>query len=376
MLQPVDPDAPFRVSRLIDQVLELSENPGEPRRLNPDGPSISVGIEEPIAWTALFGFDANRYFTDPWFYIEQTLTQKLWRWRYVRDDAPMTPDIAAWLGHYPEYTLLGMSVNFTPKGIPIIQEDHPMTREANMKLLKPVSFTDSGWMQRALKWHDDLTEIAAGRLNVSFMGWARGCLDLAIQLRGYGSFVSDTVERPEFVHALLGFLTEQRLAWQDAMCAHFGHELGPAYIADDWLNVPFISPGLFDDFVLPRYLEIEAHHGSIGGIHSCGNQTPLQRSMLKIRSLRGFEVSPWTDLEQTLDNIPSDMSLGVSVHPNDVLLAAPQEIREKLTHIGATCAGRRWGLCTSGLTPIFDDNDEYARRIDRWLTIAREVLQT
>ena len=370
-----NPSASVRIDRLIDQVLELTENPGEARRRHPNGPSIGVGIEEPIAWTVLFGFDANRYFADPWFYMEQTLKHKLWRWQHVRDDALMTPDISAWLGHYPEYTLLGMSVDFTPKGIPILQQDHPISRQADMRLLSPISFTESGWMPRALRWHEDLTRIAAGRLKVGFVTWARGCLDLAIQLRGYTNFVGDTVERPGFIHDLLGFLTEQRLIWHDAFCAHFGQRLRPAYIADDWLNVPFISPGMFVDFVLPRYLEIEAHHGGIGGIHSCGNQTPLQCHMLELKSLRGFEVSPWTDLEQTLVNIPSAMGLGLSLHPNDVLLATEQEMRAKLLSIGSRCEGRRWGLGTSGLTPIFADNAEYAQRIDSWLAIAREVLQ-
>ena len=40
-------------------------------------PMITFGIEEPIAWTIIFGYDTNHYFSDPLFYFEQTLGQKL-----------------------------------------------------------------------------------------------------------------------------------------------------------------------------------------------------------------------------------------------------------------------------------------------------------
>jgi len=113
----------------------------------------------------------------------------------------------AWLGHYPEYTLLGLSVTFDSQGVPIIQTDHPLTRAPDLSLLQPIDFYTSGWMPRVLRWYDSLQRISAGRLNVTFnMTWWRGCLDLAVQLRGYDNLVNDMIERPGFVHDLMKFL--------------------------------------------------------------------------------------------------------------------------------------------------------------------------
>jgi len=360
--------------RLIDRVQEAAASKRN-RQRGGKAPHVSVGTEDPIIWTVLFGFDARRYFSDPLFYAEQTLRQKLWRFENIADDTRLTLDLPAWLGHYPEYTFLGIGVDFTERGVPLLQEDHPLTREPDLQLLSPVDFATSGWMPRARQWYEDLVSLVGDRLQVTFIDWSRGCLDLAIQLRGYQSFLADTRERPQFVHGLLDFLVEQRYRWHSERARYLG-EAAPTTtcIADDWINVPFISPAIFRDFVLPRYLDIERLYGAIGGIHSCGNQTPLQRYLLEIRTLPGLEVSPWTDLAQTLLNVPPEKTLGISLHPNDVLVATPEEMRARLDFIASSCAGRPYGVGTSGLTPIFDDPAEFTRRVATWVGIAREVF--
>jgi len=367
-----------RIGRMIERVSDAVASERN-RARGKARPTAFFQVEEPIAWThpGLFGYDVNRYFTDPVFYFEQALRQKLWRWdNFPDDDLPMTLDIPAWLGHYPEYTFVGMEVAFNRRGVPRIQTDHPLSREADLRLLRPVDFAASGWMPRVRRWYDDLEKISAGRMNVTFnMTWWRGCLDLAIQLRGYENFVQDTVERPGFVHDLLAFLTEQRCRWYEAYYRHYGLKTAPVYIADDWINIPFITPQMFADFVLPRYLDIEKFHGGITGVHSCGNQTPVQKYLLEIKSIPTLEVSPWTDAQETLRNVPADKFLSIALHPNDVLLATPDEMREKLRYITGLFKTRKYGIATSGLTPTSDDIARYVNQIRTWTAVAREVLQ-
>jgi hypothetical protein len=232
-------------------------------------------------------------------------------------------------------------------------------------------------MPRALRWHEELQRVADGRIHVPFaMTWWRGCLDLAVQLRGYEAFIADTSERPAFLHRLLSFLVEQRCGWWEGYYRRFGEQVAPTAVSDDWINVPFISPGIFRDFVLPRYLEIERFHGGISSIHSCGNQAPVQRFLLRIGSLPGLEVSPWTDLDQSLENIPADRELWIALHPNDVLCASPSQMERKLSSILERCRGRKFTIGTSGLTPLTQDIDEFAGRIRTWTAIARRLRET
>ncbi len=208
-------------------------------------------------------------------------------------------------------------------------------------------------MPRILRWYADLRRITAGRMRVNWaMNWWRGCLDLAVELRGFDQFIDDTRQRPGFVNDLMKFLVEQRCRWWEGYYQHFDLPKKPTDIGDDWINVPFISPRIFARFVLPRYLELEAFHGGINSIHSCGNQTPVQRYLLELKSLDSFEVSPWTNLEQTIQNLPPTKHLMVGMHPNDVMAASPQEMQAKLEKIASTLTDWSFDIGTSGLTPI------------------------
>lgn len=364
-----------RIAALIDRWLAAVASPENQRR-KALKPTAIFGLEDPIASQRIFGYDVSRYFSEPAFFVEQTLRQKLWRWEHFpREDGAINADLTVWLGHYPEFTFVGMAVPYNAQGVPCIQTDHPMTREPDLSLLQPVDFKTSGMMPQILRFYDAVVEVVAGRLKVvNAVTWWRGCLDLAVQLRGYENWVADTAERPQFVHDLNQFLTEQRCRWWEGYYQHFGLKHEPVGIADDWINIPFISPAMFRDFVLPYYKQIEAFHGGIVSIHSCGDQTPVQKYMLELSTLQQLEISPWTNLERTLANVPPSKRLAPFLHPNDVLMASPAEMTARLTSLIQALRGREFALTTSGLTPIFDSLDEFVRRVQTWIDAAERAF--
>jgi hypothetical protein len=365
-------DAPLEA--LVDRVQEAAASPENGRRAG-RYPRICFQLEEPIASTLIDGLSMDRFYSEPEYYARRVLQRRLWRWElFPDDDQPMETALPASLGFYPEYTYAGMTVAYTARGVPEIQTDHPLRSDPDLRHLVPFRFASTGWMPRALRWHEDLLALAAGRFDVPFAAtWWRGCLDLAIQLRGYEEFVSDTAERPDFAQALLAFLTAERCRWWQEYGEHFGKDRGPTFVGDDWINVPFISPALFRDFVLPCYLEMERFHGGIAGVHSCGNQAPVQKYLLQLRSLAAFEVSAWTNLAQSLANVPVDKELVISLHPNDVLCASEHEMERRLAGILDACRGRRCSISTSGLTPLTTDIGDFVRRVRTWTQIARKV---
>jgi hypothetical protein len=365
-----------RIGPLVDRVLEAASS-AENRRRRDARPSIAFALEEPIAWTLIDGLDLERYYADAPYFVEQTLAQKLWRWKnFPADSQPIDPSLPASLGFYPEYTYVGMGLRWDARGVPIIQEDHPMRRDPDLRLLDGADVERGGWMPRALRWQEDVRAAVDGRLETPFAAtWWRGCLDLAIQLRGYEAFLSDTVERPTFAHGLLDRLAELRCRWWEAHARRTGTAVSPTAVADDWINVPFISPDLFRDFVLPPYLAIERFHAGITGIHSCGNQAPVQRYLLHIASLPQLEVSAWTSLDATLANVPADKKLFISLHPNDVLCASSAEMEAKLLGITEKCRGREFAIGTSGLTPLSGDVGAFVERVRTWTRIARRVRE-
>jgi hypothetical protein len=97
--------------------------------------------------------------------------------------------------------------------------------------------------------------------------------------------------------------------------------------------------------------------------------------MLRLKSLDTFENSPWTSLEQTLKNIPTEKHLQVAVHPNSVLFQNEQKMEVELRWIAEKCEGRSWNLNTSGLTPILGSVLEYIDQINLWLSVTQRVLE-
>jgi hypothetical protein len=373
---PAAQESLARIADIIARVQDAAASPQNQAR-GQRHPYVTFSLEEPMTWVRLWNLDTPRYYTDPLYYVELTLRQKLWRWDiFPEDNQPITTELPASLSMYPEYTLVGMELYFSPEGIPTIQTDHPLTRNPDMNLLKPVDFKASGWMPRILRWWDDVNRIVAGRLTVTnAMIWWRGCLDLAMQLRSYEQLMLDVYERPQFVHDLLTYLTEQRCRWWQAYSEHFGLPIKPTDLGEDWLNVPFISPGFFRDFVLPHYLELETFHGGIASIHSCGNQTPLQRYFLELKSLQRYEVSPWTSLEETLRNLPPDKELMIGIHPNDVIFATSEQMESRLRGIATACVDRRYDIGTSGLTPILDTPADFIHQINTWIRIVQQIFE-
>jgi hypothetical protein len=162
MPRPADPAARARIDRLADRVLEAAASTENRRRR--EGRSFSFALEEPIAWTIIEDLDPERYYADAAYFVERSLTQKLWRWDTFPDDgAPIEPTLPASLGFYPDYTYAGMSLHWDARGVPILQEDHPLRRDANLALLDGIDVERGGWMPRALAWHERCSLSAAGR---------------------------------------------------------------------------------------------------------------------------------------------------------------------------------------------------------------------
>ena len=91
-------------------------------------------------------------------------------------------------------------------------------------------------------------------------------------------------------------------------------QVGSLY--NDEVNVPLLSPQLYEKFILPYEIELSKFYGVISYWHSCGNTAPLLRLIRCIPHLQMIHISPWTDLEQSVaDLADSGIALEVVLHP-------------------------------------------------------------
>ncbi len=362
------------IDQLMDELQSKIASPAHQARKNALEPRFYTYLEN-LGEVQLFGYNLNKYLTNAVFNCEMQLRQKLFCLENFSDDSFFGMDVSAAVGMYFEYTLVGLDVRHQDDGVPHIQDDHPLSVTPDLKLLKPHDFKTSGFMPRIFRLYEDLKKLGKDRLNVIFPIWQRGPLDMAIQLRGYDRFIMDTAERPEFVHGLMKYLNQERMRWWEAYRQFSGSREESAQIHDDWINVPFISPAMFEEFVLPRYLELEAFHGKIPYIHSCGNKVPVQKMLEQIKTLEVHEVNHWTDLEATLSNVPAIKFLNISLLNTEVLLADEVKMRRELQRIVRLCQGRHYSVCAQAIEKVHDDMAEDIAQVKRWLVIAREVLR-
>jgi len=362
------------LEHLIDTLLIQIESQRNQAKRNLPSPGITSYLEN-LGWVQYLKYDMNDFYNDAQLNCEIQIKQKLYQFERFDDDSMLSNWISASTGMYFDYTLLGMQVKHQSDGVPLIQRDHPLTKNPDISIMRRHNFYTTGEMPHVFRLYDELNAISKGRLNVGFPRWERGPLDMSIQLRGYEQFIDDTRERPQFVHDLMQYIIEERMSWWDAYCEHFKATDRRAGIGDDWLYIPFISPSIFEDFVFPYYTKLDKYHGGIGWVHSCGSKVPFQKRLEELNGLGGHEINHWTDLKAAIRNSSPDKYLGISLLNADVLLSTKEQMESKLRWIKTACEGRRYGITASAIEKIHDDFEYDIRQAQIWLEVAKKIFR-
>ena len=364
------------VDRLIEMVIERVNAPENQAKKLLSFPKYDMSMEEGIAFSKIFGFNFNRCLENPDFNVRQQLRNRLFCMDNLGGSSAFISDIPSYPGYYFEYSFFGIRVGYTAEGVPTLQDDHPVTREPAISLVPKFDFKSSGLLPLIRSSYERQRNVVGNRIKLVFPTFVRGCLDIAIQLRGYENWITDTLERPQFVHDLMQLIVDYRITSTEATYAYLGEPVPESVtLADDWVNIPFITPAMFDDFVLPYYQQLADHYGKITNFHTCGCQNQIIDSLKGIHGLQSFEVSPWTSLDLILEKVPAEMPLTIALHSNKhVLLPSPEEIRAHLYEILTKTVGRKITVLAGGLQPIHEDYNRDISRIREFAAIAHEVF--
>ena len=335
---------------------------------------------ENIGWPELFRYDMNAYFADPDLAAEMQLRQRIFWADNVPDDTAVGLSFEADAGYYFDLTLFGQRVSHTPEGVPEFAP-HALQRDLDLAALGHFDFQRSGVMPVLLARFRRLGELGQAESDppvpVGFPNFHRGPLDIYVQLRGYEQFVNDVAERPEKVHAILAFLADERLRFAQERQRHLGEARLPAetFVADDWVNVPFISPQIFREFVAPAYARIRAHEGRVTGFHTCGRIEALIGDLLAVfPELRQMDISGWNDVRRLDEFVPADFAFGVQVLNTVTLGADAAEQDALLDAIAAVAAHRPVSVCAQAIVRRCPTYAETLTRLNRFMARAYRRL--
>jgi hypothetical protein len=362
-----------RIARRRDQIEERDRRFGSER-------IRVVSYMENLGWPPLFGFDFNRFYEDPGFMLEQELRQRIfWLDNTVGDDQAGL-DLAPTTGFYWDITLFGQRIVTSPGGVPEFLP-HPLAGSRDLSLLDRFEFHASGHMPILLRQHRELRRLSAerygGRIGVGFPCFHRGPLDILIQLRGYERFLDDLIEDPGFVTGAMALLVRERVRWNRERAAYLGEEFRTeaTFIADDWVNPPFISPAIFRDFVLPAYREIQAQEGPVTGFHTCGPLGALVNDLLATFPAIGtLDVSGWNDLDRLDAAVDPKVAFHCQVRNATVLAGTEEEHGQVLAAIRRLAGHRKIALGAQSIVMLHPDLAENFRRLNRFIELARTIL--
>jgi hypothetical protein len=213
-------------------------------------------------------------------------------------------------------------------------------------------------------------------LTIGFPTLNRGPLDIYVQLRGYDRFVEDTQDRPQFVHDFLALIVRERAAWNRERRRYLG-EPEPAEpttrIDDDWVNVPFISPAMFREFVIPAYRRISAAEGQVVGFHTCGVMVPVVGELLGVfPGIRTLDISGWNDFEKLDEMLDPQIGFWLGFKNTFVLAGAREQQRDKLERIARVGRRRAVGVCAQAIVRLHKTYEENLGRMNAFIALARE----
>jgi hypothetical protein len=335
---------------------------------------------ENIGWPELVGYEMHQVHDDPDFAAEQRFRELIFWADNVDDDTVPVPTLTADVGWYWDITLFGMKIHHTPIGVPEF-EPHPFRDRLDLSLLGRFDFRATGDMPRLLAKYERLREISvrdyAGRLEVLLPTFNRGPLDIYVQLREYVNFAEDAGARPAELHAALNHLVDERMRFARERQRYLGQPSLPptSFVADDWVNIPFISPEMFRRFVVPLYRRIRDEEGPPSGFHTCGNFEAVVLDLVEVfPEIEVLESSPWNSIAALDAVLPARVGLHASILNTVSLGGSEAEQREKLEPVRDAARHRKMSLNVQAIEKLPPTYEETFQRLDQFLQLARRVL--
>ena len=382
------------LERLTGRYLELCASAENQRRLRHAGVSYSTLPEFPLL-ARVTGADLRASYLDPEAFARFTLAQRIYRFERWRDCTPLTMDIGYWPGVILETSALGMTPVYPEGEDPWIDHRPFVHSLADVEGLSASFDPAKGVVKTMMEMSEHCRERLPG-FTVYVQAWERGPVGTAMDLMGTEEFLMNTAEEPGLVHALMRKVTDVGYAWSAGRAAHLrergfttassvspGTGAGADMIASsanftaDEVNMPMLSPGLYEEFVLPYEREVVERHGGLNYYHSCGCLDPFLPALASLRPATQH-VSYWTSLAEAVRVYSGTPTcLQKTLHPlRDVLEQDAKGMRTVLENIRALADGRvKYCVIANGIDSPDGDVEATLAKCDQWVETAARVFE-
>jgi hypothetical protein len=334
---------------------------------------ITVEPEIPM-WGEMLGFNPKEYFVDPAVYVKSALRMMIYRYEHWSEDTCVAREIPIWLGVTFESSMFGARTIYADDQYPWLDRDCIVGEKSDLDALEAPDFFRSGLMPLAHRFYEEIGGVLDDDFKVTFPEWGRSPFGVAFHLRGMENLSLDMIRDPGFFHRLMRFITDARKHWVEERAKFLHRNVEKGNLYNDEINCPTLSPGMYEELVLPYEVELSNFHGGILYWHSCGDNTLMLPFIKRIPGLEMLHVGPWTDVGNAARVFGGSVPLEICLHPvRDVQSATPAWIERKLTDIKRACGSHAYTVRADGIQVLYGLAADL-ERISRWISVADRIL--
>jgi hypothetical protein len=323
-------------------------------------------------------------------------------WHSMKDDSVFEP----WVTVPATYRCTGWGVNIarraTGEGRGSWKIDYPLRNPGDIgRLRMPWHEIDE---EKTRRDAERLGELVGDILTVNldrspaYRMWTADLSTDLGYLRGIEHLMEDMIERPDWLHQLVGFLAEgvcrthrQAEEWGDwGLCAHQNQAMPYAEeLRDPVPNVSGVarrelwcfmaaqeftgvSPAMHEEFLLRYQLPILREFG-LAAYGCCEDLTRKIPMLRQVPNLRRIAVSPFANVAKCAEQIGTDYVLSYRPSPTDMVGWGfdADRVRTTLRRDLAACRGCHVDITLKDVETVQHDPS----RVRKWVEVTREVIE-
>lgn len=392
-VKPVHVSATESIDRLRTRYLQLFDSPENKRRMQRTGTSWSILPEFPLL-AVVTGASLRDAYLQPEAFVRFTLSQRIYRFERWADCTPLALDIAYWPGVILETSAFGMEAVYPATQDPWVVRRPLVTGPRDIAGLRAEFDPGRGVVKLVLEM-SEFCRRALPEFTVHVQAWDRSPVGIAMDLMGSEEFLVKTIVEPAFVHELMRRIVDEDLEWsmkRKALLERSGFPVESSIspgtgstsvmnsahvnIIADEVNMPMMSPAVYEDLVFPYDRELVERAGRLNYYHSCGCLTPFLSAIATLRPMTQH-VSAWTDWEEAVGTYAgTDTLLQKTLHPmRDVLDRDAEGMEKAIRDIQAAALDRvSYCVIANGIDNPCGDVEKTLAKCDEWVTVAAACL--